>query len=117
MKKQDKQENVERVARINEFHRLQTMKAIHEADLRYEKIQQQKKELMKRHNEEVKYSLTRKHAISNAMDIMRVTNDFTLLDKLFNENKRGRKKGNEKLRGTGGYDENEGDDPRLNQTI
>jgi hypothetical protein len=121
LKKADKQENVERVARINEFQRLQTMKAIHEADVRYEKIQQQKRELMKRHNEEAKFSLTRKHAINNAMDIMRVTNDYTLLDKLFNESKRGRKKG-EKVRGGGGggggYDDNEGgDDPRLNQTI
>jgi hypothetical protein len=67
--------------------------------------------------------LTRKHAISNAMDIMRVTNDFSLLDKLFNESKRGRGKGKggEKggtMRGTGGgYEDGEGDDPRLNQTI
>jgi uncharacterized membrane protein YgcG len=125
LKKADKQENVERVARINEFHRLQTMKAIHEADLRYEKIQQQKRELMKRHNDEAKFSLTRKHAINNAMDVMRVTNDYTLLDKLFNESKRGKGKkggggGGEKgggVRGTGGFEGDDGDDPRLNQTI
>ncbi len=113
----DKRENVERVARQNEFHRLQTMRAIAEADRRYEKIQEEKRDILKRHNEESKYSLTRKHMINNAMDMMRVTNDYSLLDKLFNENKRGKKRG-EKVRGGGGYEgDGEGEDPRLNQTI
>lgn len=115
MKKSDKQENVERVARINEFQRLQTIKMINESDLRYEAMKKQQKELMKRHNDELKYSLIRKHAISNAMDLMRVTNDYSLLDKLFNENKRNRKK--DKNKTMNGYDENEGEDARLNQTI
>ncbi|CAE7795160.1 unnamed protein product [Symbiodinium microadriaticum] len=110
LKKTDKQENVERVARMNEFHRLQTLQAIHEADMRYERIQEQKNDLMRRHREEAKQSLTRKHAIANAMDLMRVTNDYTLLDQLFTDKKSGRKK---KSRG----DDGDNEDPRLNQTI
>lgn len=110
LKKTDKQENVERVARMNEFHRLQTLQAIHEADMRYERIQEQRNDLMKKHREEAKQSLTRKHAISNAMDLMRVTNDYTLLDQLFTDKKSRRKKKN---RGEDG----DNDDPRLNQTV
>lgn len=110
LKKQDKQENVERVARMQEFQRLQTLQAIEEADMRYERIQNDKKELMRKHREEVKASLNRKHAISNAMDLMRVTNDYTLLDQLFND-KKGRKK---KSKGNGDGD---GGDDRLNQTV
>lgn len=108
MKKADKMENVERVARINEFQRLQTLKAIHEADMRYENIQKQKDELMRRHREESKQSLNRKHAISNAMDLMRVTNDYTLLDQLFTEKKKKSKNRS--------HEDGDNDDPRLNQT-
>ena len=110
LKKEDKQENVERVARMNEFHRLQTLQAIHEADSRYERIQAQKNELMRRHREESKQSLTRKHAIANAMDLMRVTNDYTLLDQLFTDKKSRRKKKNK-------GDDGDNEDPRLTQTI
>mmetsp|Transcript_11066 Transcript_11066/g.18078 ORF Transcript_11066/g.18078 Transcript_11066/m.18078 type:complete len:505 (-) Transcript_11066:241-1755(-) len=110
LKKADKQENVERVARMNEFNRLQTMQAIAEADMRYERIQSQKEELMRRHREEAKASLTRKHAISNAMDLMRVTNDYTLLDQLFSDKKSKRKKN----KGSG---DDDGGDDRLNQTV
>lgn len=110
LKKSDKQENVERVARMNEFHRLQTLQAIHDADMRYERIQEQKSDLMRRHREEAKQSLTRKHAIANAMDLMRVTNDYTLLDQLFTDKKSRRKKKNK-------GDDGDGEDPRLNQTV
>lgn len=109
LKKTDKQENVERVARMNEFNRLQTVQAIAEADMRYEKIQEQKEDLMRRHREESKASLTRKHAISNAMDLMRVTNDYTLFDQLFADKKSKRKKNK-------GQGDDEGGDDRLNQT-
>lgn len=107
VKKQDKQENVERVARLNEFLRLQTMQRVHEADLRYEKIQYDKLELQRRHREEAKQSLTRKHQIANAMDMMRVTNDYTLLDQLFSDKKNRRR--------TKKNDDGDGDE-RLNQT-
>jgi hypothetical protein len=106
----DKQENVDRVARLNEFLRLQTLQRAHEEDLRYEKIQFDKQELQRRHREEAKLSLTRKHAISNAMDLMRVTNDYTLLDQLFADKKNRRRK-------TKKNDDADGEDPRLNQTV
>lgn len=109
LKKSDKQENVERVARMNEFNRLQTMQSIAEADMRYERIQSQKADLMRKHREEVKSSLTRKHAIADAMDLMRVTNDYTLLDQLFSDKKSKRKKNK-------GQNDDDGDD-RLNQTV
>lgn len=110
LKLRDKLENVERVARINEFHRLQTLQKIHEQDMRYEKIQQQKEEMLKNHREESKQALQRKHEISDVMEKMRLTNDFTLMDKLFTTKKK-------KRASTRGGDDGEGEDPRLNQTI
>jgi len=83
LKLQDKLDNVERQARVNEFKRLQTLKRIQDDDRRYDEILGQKKELMKKYRMEEKRSLTRKHAISDAMDLMRVTGDFGLLDKVF----------------------------------
>lgn len=83
LKLQDKLDNVERTARVNEFKRLQTLKRIEDADKRYDNILDQKKDLMNRYRQEEKKSLTRKHAIADAMDLMRVTGDFSLLDKAF----------------------------------
>lgn len=89
----DKLENVERVARVNEFIRLQTLRKICEQDRRYDTIQGKKREFHHKHQEEVKHALTRKHEISDAMNQMRVTNDFSMLDKLFSKkNKRGGRK-------------------------
>jgi hypothetical protein len=105
IRKSDKIDNVERVNRMNEFHRLQTLQTIINADLRYEKIQEQKLDLLQRHREEVKHNLCRKHEIANAMEIMRVTNDFSLLDQIFNDKKgRKRKQKNEDFNDTTGED-------------
>ena len=46
LKLQDKLENVERVARVNEFHRLQTLRRIYEQNTRYKGIQEQKMQLV-----------------------------------------------------------------------
>ena len=83
LKLKDKLDNVERIARVNEYKRLQTLKKIEDADLRYDIIQTRKEELNKKHRDEVKSSLYRKHQINDAMEAMRVSNDFTALDKLF----------------------------------
>jgi hypothetical protein len=91
IRQNDKLDNVERVNRMNEFRRLQTLQSIINADLRYEKIQESKHNMLDRHREESKHSLCRKHEISNAMDMMRMTNDFSLLDQLFTD-KKGKKK-------------------------
>lgn len=83
MRVRDKIENVERVARMNEFHRLQTLKRIEDAENRYENIQRLRHEILCKHREDVKTSLTRKHEISNVMEQMKISNDFSMLDKLF----------------------------------
>jgi acetolactate synthase regulatory subunit len=110
LKLQDKLDNVERVARVNEFRRLQTLQKIQAQDMKYEDIQYKKTDLSKRHNEEAKHSLIRKHEISDAMEKMRMTNDYTLLDKLFDSKKNKRDKKEDKH-------DVEGEDPRLAQTI
>jgi hypothetical protein len=114
LKLRDKLENVERVARMNEFRRLQTLQHIAQQDIKYEEILAQKEEMLRRHAEEQKQALIRKHEIADAMDRMRMTNDFTLLDKLF-ASKKG-KKGEKK--DLGKTEEVEpAEDARLNQTI
>lgn len=93
---------------------MQTLQRIYSQDHQYEDMKQQKRELLNRHNEEAKQSLIRKHEISEAMERMRTTNDFTILDKLF-ASKKGK---NSKKPGTAKGDEDGGaEDPRLAQTM
>lgn len=101
----EKLENVERVARVNEFHRLQTLRRIEEQDARYNEIQERKKELYKAHLEEIKLSISRKHEITEAMHTMRTTNDFSGLDKLFSKKNKKDKRGNKGATGGGGGDD------------
>lgn len=73
-------------------------------------------ELLNKHNEEAKTALIRKHEIADAMERMRMTNDFTLLDKLFASKKKDKKN----LAATAKTDEGGAgldDDPRLAQTM
>ena len=93
LKLKDKLDNVERIARVNEYKRLQTLKKIEDADHRYDVIQARKEELNKKHRDEVKSSLFRKHQINDAMEAMRVSNDFAALDKLFTAKKSSTAKG------------------------
>jgi hypothetical protein len=110
LKLNDKLENVERIARVQEFKRLQTLKKIQESDARYDKIQAGKQDLLLKRLEETKNSLCRKHEISDAMESMRISNDFGMLDKLFAK-KQGKTGGKGKT-----ADLEETDDPRQNQT-
>ncbi len=87
IKVQDKIENVERTARMNEFKRLQTLKSIEDGDRRYDEIQARKSDLMRKYRSEQKKTLTRKHEISDAMETMRVTGDTKMLDRIFNSEK------------------------------
>lgn len=111
MRIHDKIENVERVARMNEFHRLQTLKRIEDAENRYDNIQRQRHEILCKHKDEVKMTLTRKHEISHAMDQMKISNDFSMLDKLFIG-----KKNKGSTVGNATRDNVEGEDERLTQT-
>jgi len=87
LKLSEKQENVQRTARQMEFKRLQTLKRIQDADRRYEDIQGRKGDLMTKYRAEQKRSLTRKHYIADAMELMKVTGDAKILDKIFAEGK------------------------------
>lgn len=116
LKLHDKLENVERVARMNEFKRLQTLQKIYSEDHKYEEMKNTRHELLNKHNEEAKTALIRKHEIADAMERMRMTNDFTLLDKLFASKKKDKKN----LAATAKTDEGGAgldDDPRLAQTM
>jgi len=79
----DKRENVERIARMNEFKRLQTEAKIIKEDIKFDRTKSEREKLVTKHRDEVKASLTRKHMIADAMDIMRMTNDFSKMDQLF----------------------------------
>jgi hypothetical protein len=114
LKLRDKLDNVERVARMNEFRRLQTLQHISMQEVRYEDILSQREEMLRKHAEEAKIALIRKHEISDAMDRMRMTNDFTLLDKLF-ASKKGKKGEKKDLGKTEEVEPAEND--RLNQDI
>ena len=91
----DKRENVERIARVNEFKRLQTLKKIEKGDIKMLKIKAEKNALLQKHRDESKASLTRKHAITDAMEQMRMTNDFSKLDQLFKKKPEKKDKGDD----------------------
>lgn len=119
LKLRDKLDNVERVARQNEFKRLQTMQRIATTEERYEEIQAKKEQMLRKHMDESKAALCRKHEISDAMERMRMTNDFTLLDKLFSS-KRGKRGATMGAMGGTKTAEDAGEggaDERLNQTM
>lgn len=110
LKLNDKLENVERIARVQEFKRLQTLKRIQDSDAKYDSIQAGRLDLLLKRREETKNSLCRKHEISDAMEAMRISNDFGMLDKLFSK-KQGKTGGKGKT-----AELEEPDDPRQNQT-
>jgi hypothetical protein len=116
LKLKDKAENVERVSRMQEFRRLQILQKIYNEDNKYEDILQKKQEMLNKHAEESKQSLVRKHEISDTMEKMKMSNDFTLLDKLFASKKSNNKN---KLGATGTQkveQEENPEDNRLAQT-
>jgi hypothetical protein len=92
--------------------------------MNYAQIKAQKAELLAHHRAEVKDSLNRKHEIANAMEQMKITNDFTLLQKVFEKQKAASKAkgGRATTTAQGGDGQDLGDtmedggDARLNQT-
>ena len=118
MKKQDKQDNIERQARVNEFMRLQTLSKIYDEDIRYASIKKQKTDLLSKQREETKDALNRKHEIAFAMEQMKITNDFTILQKVMEKQKNAGKGQRATTSHHGGEEEDkhEDGDPRLNQT-
>lgn len=110
----DKQKNIERQARVNEFIRLQTLQKITKEDIKHAQIKTVKRELLQKQRAELKNSLIRKHTISDAMDQMRITNDFSMLDKLFASAKANEKKNAKTGKPT---EEADGEENKLAQTI
>ena len=122
IKKSEKQENIERQARVNEFFRLQTLSKIYKEDMNYAEIKSQRSALLKKHSEEVKTSLNRKHEIADAMEQMKISNDFSLLQKVFDKQMKA-SNSNKRASTTAAADEmaalgetHDPEDLRLNQT-
>lgn len=108
LKLQELRENVERMNRKKEFAHLQTLRNIEAEDERTKRILAEKEEMQRRHREEQKQSVVRKHQIASAMEIMRVSNDYSLLDQIFS----GKKGKHNRKRG----DDMDGEDNRFTQT-
>lgn len=118
LKLKDKAENVDRVLRMQEFRRLQILQKIYNEDNKYEEICNKKLEMLKRHSDEAKNSLIRKHEIADTMDRMKMSNDFSLLDKLFATKHKNNQKNKLGVTGTQKVEEEGGDDQqRLAQTV
>ena len=88
MKQDDKYENIERQARVNEFKRIQTLGKIYEEDMKSAGIKSAKEALLAKQRAEQKDNLNRKHEIAFAMEQMKITNDFTILQKVFEKQKK-----------------------------
>ena len=119
LRQDDKLENIERKARVDEFNRIKTLGKIYEEDMKSAGIKAAKEALLAKQRAEQKDNLNRKHEIADAMERMKITNDFTILQKVFEKQKKDNaKKQKTKNRGqTAGSAEGEHEeDPRLNQT-
>jgi len=108
LKMEDKIDNVERINRQKEYQRLQLLKHLEDNDLKYENMLSEKEKMLQRHQDELKEALIRKHEITNTMELMRVTNDYTLLDKLFQQTM------NNKTNNKKHYDDNDDDNHKIN---
>ena len=95
LKLKDKKDNVDRIARVTEYKRLQILQKIDKEDTRFLKIRAEKQQLLQEHRDDVKKALTRKHQIADAMEIMKMTNDFSKLDQLFSTDKGADNKGDD----------------------
>ena len=119
LKQDDKLDNIERQARVNEFRRIQTLGKIYEEDMKFAGIKASKEALLAKQRAEQKDNLNRKHEIANAMEQMKITNDFTILQKVFEKQKK--ENARKQKSATRGVSPGEGDvgdeDPRLNQTM
>ena len=91
LRKEDKLSNVQRIKRIDEFVRLQTLQKIADDDERSNRIAQEKRDLMNRRKKQTTDALKRKHEIAMAMEQMRISNKFGNLEALL-KGKKGKKK-------------------------
>jgi len=98
LRKEDKLSNVQRIKRIDEFVRLQTLQKIADDDDRSSRIAQEKMDLMNKRKQQTTDALKRKHEIAMAMEQMRISNKFGNLESLL-KGKKGKKKKKKKSAG------------------
>ena len=86
----DKKANVERIKRMDEFMRLQTVKKLRSDDERTAAIRDQKRTLGEQRRKMAHDNFLRKCAVKEAMDQMRITNKFIDIEDVLNK-KNGKK--------------------------
>ena len=81
----DKRANVERIKRMDEFMRLQTMKKLQSDDERTAAIRDQKRALGEQRRKMAHDNFLRKCAVKEAMDQMRISNKFVDIEDVLNK--------------------------------
>ena len=117
LKMSEKLSNIERQARVNEFQRISTLGKIYEEDMKYATIKKAKQDLLAKQREEQRDNLNRKHEIADAMELMKITNDTSILQKVFEKQKRENAKKNKTRVDTSGGQGMDEEDDRLANTI
>ncbi|CAM9561739.1 unnamed protein product [Pylaiella littoralis] len=87
-----KRESIERLRRVDEFVRIQTLLRIEQETERTEKIKAERKFLVEQRIAAASQAIKKKHKIKEAMEKMRATNNFHSLDALLDGLDRRRRK-------------------------
>merc|ERR1711871_174715 len=107
MRKKDKLDNIERMKRIDEFMRLQTLQKIAADEERTKSIIKQKSDLLQQRKKMAAKQRLNKARLSSAIDRLRQTQRWDKLDSVIDEalspgGKKKRKKRRKKKNGMGG---------------
>ena len=86
----DKRQNVQRIQRMNEFMRLQTMHKIENDDSRTELIKEQKTHLLEERRQMAHENFLRKSWVKEAMDQMKVSNKFVDIEEIIRKKSGGK---------------------------
>mmetsp|Transcript_8067 Transcript_8067/g.20628 ORF Transcript_8067/g.20628 Transcript_8067/m.20628 type:complete len:516 (-) Transcript_8067:124-1671(-) len=86
--KEDKQQNVQRIRRVEEFNRLQTLQKIQEDDDRSERIKDEKAFVREQQKNSAHEGFIRKQRVKEAMNEMRVTNKFVNIESILGGDKK-----------------------------
>ena len=89
LKKEDKRQNVERIRRMGEYARLQTLTKLESDDNRTCDIKEQKELLLEDRRKMAHENFLRKAAVKDVMDAMRVSNKFVDIEEVINRKKSG----------------------------
>ncbi|CAM9703462.1 unnamed protein product [Chrysoparadoxa australica] len=92
LSQQDKKENIERIKRIDQFVKLQTMKRIEEETHRSEAVAEQRQYLIDQRKSAALQAMHQKYCIKEAMERMKATNKFHSLDAILDGSGKKRRK-------------------------